>query len=130
MKEIVHIYGLGGKNKEKRLRSPEHGHLKIYIAGETLVFLFSALTPSLWYRPKWVIFLDSHILWVEEPLAVGFPLIGAVLSPLLPLMQVVHHVWVGTLPCCGSCVMIHIIHTTTRVHPSLPAKKHKNIYIY
>ncbi len=39
MKDIVHRYGLGGKNKEKGLDGQTFylgGHLKIYIAGKTL----------------------------------------------------------------------------------------------
>ncbi len=47
MKEIVHRYGLGGKNWKKGLGGQKcylGGHLKIYIAGDTLTLLWKEMS--------------------------------------------------------------------------------------
>jgi len=58
-------------------------------------------------------------LWVEEPLVA---LLHNVCTLTLPMLVVLQSFWVGPLPCCGACVMIHIVVPSPWISSHLPAR--------
>ena len=61
----------------------------------------------------------SKYLWVEEPLAA---LLHNVRTLTLPMLVVLQSFRVGPLPCCGACVMIHIVDPSPWISSDLPAR--------
>jgi len=61
----------------------------------------------------------SKYLWVEEPLVA---LLHYVRTLTLPMLEVLQSFRVGPLPCCGACVMIHIVDPSPWISSDLPAR--------
>ena len=61
----------------------------------------------------------SKYLWVEEPLVA---LLHNMCTLTLPLLVVLQSFRVGSLPCCGASVMIHIVDPSPWIPPDLPAR--------
>ena len=61
----------------------------------------------------------SNYLWVQEP---PVALLHNMLTLTLPMLVVLQSFRVGPLPCCGACVMIHIVDPSPWISSDLPAR--------